>query len=714
MPAFSLPIFVEAAARASVILATTGLVAAALRRSSASARHLVWVLGLASALLVPALSMAVPKLEVPIVRVPSPAVEAHSVSVIAPVAKQTPWLPPSGGRSSLADNSSRGAVETDRDLPAKAGSHSGLPNLSWGAIFFFIWALGAAVVLGRMLLGILAVQWMSRRTRAASEGPWLALARGLTVDLGLKHVRFVQSATASMPMAWGVFRASVLMPAGADAWPAHRLRVVLLHELAHVKRRDCLTHLVAQIVCAAYWFNPLAWIAARRLRTERERACDDLVLAMGTRGSDYADELLDIARVMQSQRFPAVLAGATLAMAHRSQLEGRLMAILDPTVPRRGLTRARIAVAAAVFAILIISVASVQPWAETATAGPTSGALQTQDAKPIESYRGQAAADVRANAREESRRQDQLQTAVQEQVQGRIHEQVHGAMAGGIADTVAETASSAGKAFGTAVGNAVGGAVLGVVGGVTGGISGGVSGGVKGGLRDEDIERALEHALPFALQATPMPTPTPTPNPNPNPRSERDGHAKADPRAVAALMEALKDSDKEVRETAMHALVQMRDPRIFEPLVAALKDSSPDVREQAVFGLGQLRDPRAVDPLTSMMHDPNADVREQAVFALGQLHSPKSVEPLMSALKDENPDVREQAAFALGQIRDPKAVEALVIALKDNNADVREQAAFALGQLRDPRAIDGLTAAMKDSNADVRKQAAFALGQIRY
>ena len=124
------------------------------------------------------------------------------------------------------------------------------------------------------------------------------------------------------------------MPADADAWPAERLRIVLLHELAHVKRRDCLTHMLAQISCALYWFNPLAWMAARHLRTERERACDDLVLAAGTRGPDYADQLLEIARVMRSGRFPALLAGASLAMAHRSQLEGRLMAILDPTVPR--------------------------------------------------------------------------------------------------------------------------------------------------------------------------------------------------------------------------------------------------------------------------------------------------------------------------------------------------------------------------------------------
>ena len=122
-----------------------------------------------------------------------------------------------------------------------------------------------------------------------------------------------------MPMASGIFAPSVLMPEDANRWPLERLRIVLLHELAHVKRRDCLTHVVAQLACALHWFNPLAWIAARHIRTERERACDDLVLACGTRGPDYAEELLEIARVMRGGRYPPSSLARPPAMAHRSQ-----------------------------------------------------------------------------------------------------------------------------------------------------------------------------------------------------------------------------------------------------------------------------------------------------------------------------------------------------------------------------------------------------------
>ncbi len=243
-------------------------------------------------------------------------------------------------------------------------------------VLLAIWAAGVVAVVGRLAVGLVAVAWLSRRTVRVVDAPWLALAVELASELGItRRLRFLESARASMPMAAGIFTPSVLMPEDANRWPLERLRIVLLHELAHVKRRDCLTHVIAQLACALHWFNPLAWIAARHIRTERERACDDLVLACGTRGSDYAEELLEIARVMRGGRYPALLAGATLAMAHRSQLEGRLIAILDPKVPRSGVSPVRAALAVATVACALPVLAAMQPWAVAtveATAVPVS------------------------------------------------------------------------------------------------------------------------------------------------------------------------------------------------------------------------------------------------------------------------------------------------------------------------------------------------------
>jgi beta-lactamase regulating signal transducer with metallopeptidase domain len=757
MTVISLPIVLDAVAKASVILAATALVAAALGRASASARHFVWTLGLLSALAAPALSVALPRWELPIVRVnvappaarePAPLstrqapVLTHNATAIAPQADHSTSLVAGPSTSLVAGPSTELGAGTASRITTSSGR-----SIPWRPILLFTWMAGAAVILGRMFLGLAAVQWMSRRTPVVTDAPWLAQAQTLAHGLGLTRVRFLRADASRMPMAWGIVRSSVLMPADADTWPADRLRVVLLHELAHVKRRDCLTHLVAQMACAVYWFNPLAWMAARRLRTERERACDDLVLASGTRGSDYADQLLDIARVMRAGRFPAVLSGASLAMARRSQLEGRLMAILDPGVPRGSLTRARAAAAATLFAVLIVPVASVQPWADArppsplrgyGEAGAASGAgaavkvsetevtqqqQKPQDPqqaqKPIESYPGQADADNRANATH----QDVIQGMTQDIVQGSLRGTIQGGVAGGVA-------SGIGRGVSAGLGSGIGG---GVASGIASGISRGVASGIAGAI-GSGVAMGIPHEFPVEVQG--------------GKEKEKDKDSwqgrTRDPRTVNALVEALKDTDKDVRETAVNALVQMRDPRIFDPLVAALKDASADVREQAAFGLGQLRDARAVDPLsaalkdqnasvreqavfalgqlraasaidaiTPALRDTNADVREQAAFALGQIRDRRTVEPLISALKDEKPNVREQAAFALGQMRDPKSIEALVIALKDANADVREQAAFALGQIGDARAIDGLTAALKDMNPSVRQQAAFALGQIR-
>ena len=136
-----------------------------------------------------------------------------------------------------------------------------------------------------------------------------------------------------MPLTWGWIRPVVLLPGDAEGWPTERRRVVLLHELAHVKRLDCLTQQLAQLSCAVYWFNPLFWWASMRMMVERETACDDLVLLSGVRPSEYAGHLLAVARERRTDRGVKTVA---VAMARQANLERRLRTILDvEATPRR-------------------------------------------------------------------------------------------------------------------------------------------------------------------------------------------------------------------------------------------------------------------------------------------------------------------------------------------------------------------------------------------
>jgi hypothetical protein len=156
---------------------------------------------------------------------------------------------------------------------------------------------------------------------------------------------------------------------------------VLLHELAHVARRDCLWQLMASLGCAMYWFHPGAWWAAHRMREEREQACDDRVLAAGTRASDYAGHLLAVARAFRPARLTAA---AAVGMAARSQLEHRVVAVLDGARARNSVS-ARVALAcAAAGALALLPLAAAAPSVRTADEAPrpTSAIAASIDDRP--------------------------------------------------------------------------------------------------------------------------------------------------------------------------------------------------------------------------------------------------------------------------------------------------------------------------------------------
>ena len=123
----------------------------------------------------------------------------------------------------------------------------------------------------------------------------------------------------------------MLLPAGAAGWTHDRIRIVLAHELAHATRADWAVQALAELLRAIYWFNPLFWLASRRLRRESELACDDAVLGAGVEPPEYASQLVAIARELSAERPAWVPAAAIVGPSH---FERRITAMLNARLNR--------------------------------------------------------------------------------------------------------------------------------------------------------------------------------------------------------------------------------------------------------------------------------------------------------------------------------------------------------------------------------------------
>ena len=168
----------------------------------------------------------------------------------------------------------------------------GLATMPWTFWLVLTWLAGSLLVSGHVMLGFLSLWSLQRRCRRLSQGEWAESAGATSAMLGVRRRWSCQQPKRTMPMTWGLWRTRLLLPAQAAEWPAEQRRAVLLHELGMAKRRDCLTQLGRGCAFALYWFNPLVWVAWRRIQAERERACDDLVLNTGHAASAYAEHLL--------------------------------------------------------------------------------------------------------------------------------------------------------------------------------------------------------------------------------------------------------------------------------------------------------------------------------------------------------------------------------------------------------------------------------------
>lgn len=330
-------LLVSIALRSLVLLLVTLVIARLCRRRSAAVVHGIWALGLSGCLVLPAVSWLAPGWTLPLlpaqvaavpvtpVPVPAEAPQSRSIPRVAE-SRQAPNFEPKPlhREAEAATPSSTSNVPVERFV---------WPSLT--TLVCVVWTAGAAIVLLRLLQQILATGRLVRQASAVTDGEWLEQRDLVAGKLGLRPGVVLRLSTETLsPMVTGVFGQTILLPRDAERWSFERRQLVLLHELSHVARGDVQVQLLAAVVCAVYWFNPLAWWGASQMKRLREIACDDAVIAHTTAPADYAETLLAVAREYRSRQLVSAV-----TMARTSRVEDRIVAILDAARSRGVLTK---------------------------------------------------------------------------------------------------------------------------------------------------------------------------------------------------------------------------------------------------------------------------------------------------------------------------------------------------------------------------------------
>jgi TonB family protein len=314
----------------TAVLLAAHVIVPRLRARSAAERHLLWAASLAATAMLPLLALLFPRWE--------PEWARLGDEWPAALAVWTPWAAAQGG-----------------DVIVRA---TGVEAASWEAVRWIVpmWMTGTCVALLLLARDVVRLVRFVGNAEPLSDSRCTALCRTAARHLGLSRVPvLLVSRYAVMPMTWGRRRPCIMLPASALDWSTERVRAVLTHELAHVARADWLTHLIAQLICAAYWFHPLFWSAERALGREAELAADDAALGAGIEPGQYAADMLAIVRASVAND----VSRPAMAMARTKPLERRIAALLQPAANRARVSRRTAATTAAIGVAVVVPLATL-------------------------------------------------------------------------------------------------------------------------------------------------------------------------------------------------------------------------------------------------------------------------------------------------------------------------------------------------------------------
>lgn len=651
-------------AKATLVLLAALLGASALRRSTAGARHLVWLAALVGVLALPVLA------RIPTLR----------LSVLPATIGDT-RLPMIAATNDAAANDPAGpqlAPTREPAAPIIVGEQShvapalGLPQHSTGDVqsivstLLVFWAGVALSLLAWLVMGAVKVHRIIESGRELSSVDWTTPLCEVADRLDLEAPpRLVVSDEIEMAFAARALTPTIVLPRTAESWSDDRRRAVLFHELAHIKRHDLIGHTLGRIACALYWFHPLVWTAAKKLRAESERACDDLVLTCGARPSEYAQHLLDMVTSVRRHGAPVM----AMPMARKKEFEGRMLAILDPAIRRAAPGRAQALTVIATLGALSLTIAAVAP--VRATIGPKPSVGQRREAPSVSRSERQVPRGEEPPS--------QPATTTTAPASPRVAER---AMETTVDVRTQKELSSAVSKFATQFSTVAANAVVSAFTGRAAQASDTARTGLLVKALETDSDPGVRRSAAWALHDLPAAA------------------------AKNALVKALRgDADAQVREMSAWALTQFESDETTSALGdALLKDKSPHVRTTSAWALGQFDRSEGVEALISGVNDPEVTVREAAIWALGQHDLRRAPASVINSLTDPSARVRTVAAWTLGQTEDTAAVRPLSRAFEtETDSRVRTAELWALTTIgQAPSSV--IDAAMRSSDPDLRRR----------
>jgi TonB family protein len=225
----------------------------------------------------------------------------------------------------------------------------------YGFLLLLILTMPTIFLFARLCLSLQKVLRISRSATIVDNKNINASVHRIREVLQIsREVSIKESSAISSPFSFGLLRPCVILPATYSRWSDSVLEDVLVHELSHIRRLDWLSMLLCQVVLCIYWFNPLVWLAVRKVDEEAENSCDAAVIRCGKSNTEYAENLLLVARECRNQK--RLLAQM---MVDRKLLSNRITTILENPMMKT-ISRKMIALSVALAATLLVGLGNVQ------------------------------------------------------------------------------------------------------------------------------------------------------------------------------------------------------------------------------------------------------------------------------------------------------------------------------------------------------------------